>query len=308
MHALVLATSLVLATACGAAAPTTAAGDDVAADTKVDTFSNTQSDALSPVDAAVEVASDATLWSAVAVKTDPVSFWYSQGLAKVSTGWVFSHAGALYRTDAPFVQIMEHIEPLPALLYQKKFLHIGDIDALGDVVYAGLEQQDYAKNEQAVAWFDAETLTCQGYQFVAQRQFAWVSIEPTPTTAYAMNDYSDDTVLRYDAAVPGQWKLLSPLKLSRKVNKVQGGDVALGALWLSTDDDHHGLYRADLKTGDVQEVGTLGHNNGFNLGKPEGEGIDATLIDGALLHTLTGEPLKLTSWVDHFVVTPPAVP
>lgn len=39
--------------------------------------------------------------------------------------------------------------------------------------------------------------------------------------------------------------------------------------------------------------------------KPEGEGIDATLVDGALLHTLTGEPLKLTSWVDHFVVQGP---
>ena len=275
-------------------ADATADAQQASADSAVDSFMS------------VDLATESTLWTAKAVKTDPVSFWYSQGLAKISTGWVFSHAGALYRTDAAFVQQLEHIAPLPDELNKMKFLHIGDIDHWGDVIFAGLEQQDYAKNQQAYAWFDAETLTCQGYAFVAQHEFAWLSIEPTPTIAYTMSNYSDDTVVRYDAASPGQWKQLTSLKLSRKVNKVQGGDIAMGTLWLSTDDDNHGLFRVDLASGDVQEIGTLGHTNGFNLGKPEGEGIDATLIDGALLHTLTGEPLKLTSWVDHFVVTPPA--
>jgi len=42
-----------------------------------------------------------------------------------------------------------------------------------------------------------------------------------------------------------------------------------------------GVYRVDLATGAVQQVGSLGHLDG------EGEGIDATLLPSGLLHALS---------------------
>lgn len=244
----------------------------------------------------------ATAWTATPAGTVPVSMWYSQGIAKIEGGWVFSHAGGLFRTDDAFVEQLKHPLPLPAALTELNFIHIGDLDAWGDTIWAGLEQTDYSKNQQAVAWFDSKTLTVQGYQLLAQHQCSWLSVDPAAALAYTMDQFSDDAVLIYDAKTPGQWQLKTTLKLDRKVDKVQGGDVAQGALWLSTDDAEHGLYRVDLASGATVRLGSLGHLNGKALAIPEGEGIDATLLNGALLHTLTGEPLKMTSWVDHFVV------
>ncbi len=256
-------------------------------------------------DTAAALPQTATAWAATPAGTVPVSMWYSQGIAKIEGGWVFSHAGGLFRTDDAFVEQLKHPLPLPAALTELNFIHIGDLDAWGDTIWAGLEQTDYSKNQQAVAWFDAKTLTVQGYQLLAQHQCSWLSVDPAAALAYTMDQFSDDTVLIYNAKTPGQWQLKTTLKMDRKVDKVQGGDVALGALWLSTDDAEHGLYRVDLASGATVRLGSLGHLNGKGLAIPEGEGIDATLLNGALLHTLTGEPLKITSWVDHFVVTAP---
>lgn len=298
-------TAWLLAGAVACSAETAPTSKGAVADSASGAADAAGADAATSADTAVEVAEEPTVWRATLTKTDKVSLWYSQGIAKVPGGWVFSHAAGLFRTDEALVEQLKHETPLPDDLKKLNFIHIGDIDAVSDVVYAGLEQKDYAKKQQAVAWFDAATLTVQGYQLLAQHQCSWLAVEPTPTIAYTMDNFDDDTVLRYDAAVQGKWVALAPLKMSKLVKKVQGGDIAQGALWLSTDDETHGLYRVDLQTGQVDDLGSLGHNNGTGLGKPEGEGIDATLLDGALLHTLTGEPLKLTSWVDHFAVHAP---
>lgn len=291
---------------CGSAKPAATSADAGAAGAKAAEVSDGGASDAGNADAAADLPAASTLWAAALTKTDAVDKQFSQGLAKIDGGWLFSAAGGLWRTDEKFVQQAEQIDNLiPPELDQMKFHHLGDIDVANGLMYGGLEQPDYGKNQQAIGWWDPKTLQFLGYQFVQQAEFAWVAVEPTPTVAYTMAHFSDDTVIRYDAAKPGQWKLLAPLKLSRKVDKVQGGDVAQGALWLSTDDDHHGLYRADLQTGDVQDVGTLGHNNGFGLGKPEGEGIDASDLPSGQLHTLTGEFIKLTSWVDHFQIVAP---
>ncbi len=46
-------------------------------------------------------------------------------------------------------------------------------------------------------------------------------------------------------------------------------------------------------------------HQGIRTNPSMAEAIDATLVGGALPHTLTGEPLKITSWVEHFIVMPP---
>ena len=66
-------------------------------------------------------------------------------------------------------------------------------------------------------------------------------------TAYTMDRFDGDSLLRYDVA--HDWKPLPPLKMSMLLHHTQGGDVAHGAVWISTDDPVHGLYRVDLATG-----------------------------------------------------------
>ena len=79
--------------------------------------------------------------------------------------------------------------------------------------------------------------------------------------------------------------------MSAFVDRVQGGDVYDGAVWLSTDDDTDGVYRVDLVDGSVQSLGSIGHADG------EGEGIDATPLPSGDLHVLSADvaivPMRL---------------
>ena len=68
---------------------------------------------------------------------------------------------------------------------------------------------------------------------------------------------------------------------------VNSGEIPANGI----DDDHNGVYRVDLETGEVQDLGTAGHVDG------EGEGIDATDLGGALLHVLVADEAIVPMWV-----------
>lgn len=58
----------------------------------------------------------------------------------------------------------------------------------------------------------------------------------------------------------------------------------------------NGLYRVDLKTGQVDDLGSVGHLGG------EGEGIDATKLPSGRIHTLTVDAAGAPVWLGHFAV------
>ena len=77
------------------------------------------------------------------------------------------------------------------------------------------------------------------------------------------------------------------------MHRTQGGDIALGQIWIATDDARHGVYRVDLRTGAVKLVAEMGHPGG------EGEGIDATDLPSGLLHTMCVDPKFEPVWFEH---------
>jgi hypothetical protein len=113
-------------------------------------------------------------------------------------------------------------------------------------------------------------------------------------TAYSMSGFGDSTILRYD--IEAGWVSLEPLLLDTFVDRVQGGDLWGGYLWLATDNDIDGLYRVDLETGAVVPIGTLAHVDG------EGEGIDATDLDSGLLHAMSIDAELFPVYFQHFRV------
>jgi hypothetical protein len=99
---------------------------------------------------------------------------------------------------------------------------------------------------------------------VPQHGASFVTVDPRTKIAYSMGRFGGDALLRYD--VRKHWKQLRPVKMSQFVDRVQGGDVVAGAVWLSTDDDANTLYRVALPGGRVDALGNPGHVDG------EGEG------------------------------------
>ncbi len=228
-------------------------------------------------------AGAATGFTATVASEREVDRAYRQGLGKAADGWVFSTNFSLFRTDDELVRTVTLDAAIPQEWVEKGYDHIGDIDVVGDVVHVPLEQPDYGAERQAMLRYDLDTLGYLEGVEVAQSHNAWVAVDADTMTAYSMSGFSDDTVLRYD--IDAGWEPLEPIQLSTTIDRVQGGDLRDGALWLSTDDETDGVYRVDLATGDVVALGSIGHV------ESEGEGIDATTLDAGDLHVLTAAPL-----------------
>ena len=223
---------------------------------------------------------------------DPV---YNQGIARANDGWVLSGTRVLARVDDRLQDTSRVTEPIPTEWAARGFNHIGDIDLVGKYVYAPYEQPDYERGEQAIARYDARTLAFVDAVTVAQHEASFVTVDPKTMIAYSMDRFGGDALLRYD--VRNSWKQLSPVRMSQFVDRVQGGDVVAGAVWLSTDDDANMLYRVALPGGRVDALGNAGHVDG------EGEGIDATKLRSGRLHMLTVDVMFTPVWLGNLAVT-----
>jgi hypothetical protein len=207
---------------------------------------------------------------------------YTQGVARIPNGWIFSGNNWLYKTDDALHIVKNNSPAIPSSLEKQGYVHVGDIDVVGNYIYAPLEQPYYEKGTQVTARYTVDGLKFVDAVVLHQHENSFVTIDPGSMIAYTMDRFDGESLLRYDVA--HEWKPLPPLRLSMLLHRTQGGDIAAGAIWISTDDNSHGIYRVDLATGATTMVGAMGHPGG------EGEGIDATPLPSGLLHTLTVAP------------------
>jgi hypothetical protein len=217
---------------------------------------------------------------------------YAQGVARIGGGWIFSGTNSLWRTDDQLREINHTGPSIPDALKAKGFEHIGDIDVVGNFMYAPLEQPDYSKGRQMTARFDPDSLQYLDAVGVPQHENSFVTVDPGTMTAYSMDRFDGDALTRYDVA--HGWKKLPSLKMDRLLHRTQGADVYDGAVWIATDDAQHGIYRVDIDTGAVTQVARLGHAGG------EGEGIDTTARPSGFLHALCIDQKLVPVWFGHF--------
>jgi hypothetical protein len=222
----------------------------------------------------------APLVHAVRTGEETLNPGYRQGLARLPDGgWIFSGTTVLARTDDALVQQVADTT-VPDPFAGEGFNHVGDVDVEDGVLYVPLEQPNYDRGEQIMGCYDPETLAYERSDRVAQRHNSFVAVEGD--RAYSMRGFSGDAILVYEVGEDCSFEPLDPIPLSATVRRVQGGDVADGALWLATDDAERGLYRVDLELGTVQPIGSLGHVRD----EGEGEGIDATDLPTGQLHAV----------------------
>jgi hypothetical protein len=223
---------------------------------------------------------------------------YRQGLARFGGGWIFSGTNGLWRTSDDLHVEKANPSPIPTDLRARGYNHIGDVDVAGAYLYAPLEQPDYARDEQVTARYDASTLEFVDSVTLKQHENSFVAVDAHSGTAYSMDRFGGDTLLRYDLGGL-RWRPLPPLHLDRRVENVQGADLGDGFAYLSTSDSRNTLYRVDLGSGKVIELGSAGHAGG------EGEGIDVTPLPSGRVHTLTIDTDKVSVFLSDFSVPPP---
>ncbi len=217
---------------------------------------------------------------------------YAQGVARIPGGWIFSGTNSLWKTRDDLREVTHTGPSIPDALAAQGYKHIGDIDVVGKVIYAPLEQPDYSKGHQLTARFDRDTLRFIDSVTVPQHENSFVTVDPGTMTAYSMDHFDGRALTRYDIA--HGWKALAPLKMSRLLHRTQGADVYGNAIWISTDDAQHGIYRVDLKSGVVTQAARMGHAGG------EGEGIDTTALPSGFVHVLCVDAKLVPVWFEHF--------
>jgi hypothetical protein len=172
--------------------------------------------------------------------------------------------------------VVEHGFPIPAEWRARGYNHVGDVDVVGDTLYAPYEQPDYGFGRQATARYDARTLTFIDAVELPQHENSFVAVDSTTNVAWSMDHFGGDSLLRYQLP---DWSPLPPLKMSVTLHHAQGAGVARGAVWVSTSDGANDVYRVDVGSGRVDRVGTLGKGG-------EGEGLDATALSSGSLHAV----------------------
>lgn len=220
---------------------------------------------------------------------------YTQGLARASDGWVVSGVDVLARVDERMQTVKRIDGVIPPAWKERGFNHVGDIDIAGTTLYVPFEQPDYDRGQQAMARFDASTLTFRDARTVPQHENSFVAVDGNTGIAYSMDRFGGDALLRYD--VRADWRPLAPLHLDRMLARVQGAAVARDAVWLMTDDDHHGLYRVDIDSGVVADLGSAPPSGG------EGEGIDAAALSSGDLHATVVDADRAAVTLDHFRIS-----
>jgi hypothetical protein len=240
-------------------------------------------------------------------QTMPLAITFNQGIARVDGGWIVSGTnGPLLGTDAlahvdDALNVLA-VQPLaiPPAVRLQGYDHIGDIDVVGGVIYAPFEQPSYELGHQVTARYDASTLAFIDSVELAQHENSFVTVDEATMTAYSMDRFDGDSLLRYD--VTAGWAPLPPLQLTMLLHHTQGADIADGAVWISTSDEVNGVYRVDITTGETTAVGSLGHVGA------EGEGIDTTPLPSGHFHGLVNDTAALAVHLGHYDLVDGAEP
>ena len=230
---------------------------------------------------------------------DEIPVFYNQGIARIRGGWILTgtlspipKTDVIARTDEQFNVVMRNQAAIPDEWRAQGYVHIGDIDVVGNVVYAPFEQPDFSKGHQVTARYDARTLKFLDAVELAQHENSFVTVDPKTLVAYSMDHFDGDALLRYDVA--HTWKPLRPLKLSMLLEHTQGASIADGAVWISTSDAHNDIYRVNMKTGHVDLVAQITDPPG------EGEGLAVVQLPSGYLHATVLDPDMTKVWVEHF--------
>lgn len=254
------------------------------------------SESSAPTTTAAPTTTRPIVWTGTVTRETDVDGNYRQGIARSGDGWIFTTNNAIYRTDASFTEVESHKEAIPADLAAQGYNHLGDPDVADGLIWIPVERDDKDHALQVTARYDEDSLAFVDAVEVTQHHNAFVAVDDDGV-AYSTDQFGDDTLLRYTVA-DGAAVAEEPLVMSQFVDRIQGGDVLDGAIFLSTDDDHNGVYRVDLATGEVTDLGSAGHVDG------EGEGIDATDLPVGQLHVLVADEAIAPMWVIDVEVSP----
>ncbi|MEO5757033.1 MAG: autotransporter domain-containing protein [Mesorhizobium sp.] len=225
-----------------------------------------------------------------------------QGVTTDGTNWYFSGTNIIERTDDKYNRNLvsapgiPHVLEIPSQFSDAGLNHIGDIDYADGLLYISLDSSvadpitGNRYNNPVFAIYNASDLSFTGKAYALNPPHgtidiaSWVAVDAKNGLGYGMA-YNNATELAvYNLS---DWSFKEYIPLSQAVDAAQGGKLLDGWMYFAANDQTNGIYRANLKTGEVEKLGNLQSPDG-----QETEGLAFKMTkDGWKLHVLNREHL-----------------
>jgi hypothetical protein len=181
--------------------------------------------------------------------------------------WFFSWQYGLEITDNHFNSILRNssIEPplnvtpgIPADLLAQGLNHIGDIDYHDGIIYASLDSTAGFMNGH-VALYNAADLSYTGVTYSLSGApsnpkhdiASWVAVDGLHNRGYGKEYQLGNTINVYRL---DSWTFDHVVTLDTALERIQGAKLHGEWLYMSSDNSTHSVYRANLRTGHVEEL------------------------------------------------------
>ncbi len=189
----------------------------------------------------------------------------NQGVTNDGTYYYFSGKKNLGKANMKTGEIfLVNTSPIPKELQELGCDHIGGLSCYNGIIYAAIEDgPDY--QHPFIALYDAETLAFTGRYYELPQELhvegvPWCAIDVENQVLYTA-EWSNATVLNVFAL--DDLHLLRTVPLSEPIDRMQGGEMFGGKLYLSCDEENDlkRVFSVDPTTGEVKVVFTR------NIGK-----------------------------------------
>ena len=189
----------------------------------------------------------------------------NQGVTNDGNNYYFSGKKNLGKADIRSGEIFRiNTAPIPKALKELGCDHIGGLSYYNGIVYAAVEDgPDYL--HPFIVLYDADTLAYTGKCYALPQHLhtegvPWCAVDAERSVLYTA-EWSNARVLNVFAL--DDLHLIGTIPLSAPIDRMQGGEMFGGKLYLSCDEENDlkRVFCVDVQTGDVQAVFTR------NIGK-----------------------------------------
>jgi hypothetical protein len=200
----------------------------------------------------------------------------SQGITTDGTHWYFSSSNGLEITDLQYntlLKVSPAIPPElanPSAMAPKGLNHIGDMDYADGKLYIALDssasdpgqphEYQFEYDTPVFAVYNAADLTFTGQAAPLNppnREHdiaSWVAVDAAKGLAYGMAYVNATQIAVYNLS---DFSFNKYIPISQPIDQAQGGKVHDGWMYFSSDDAGKNISRANLSTGEVQELFNL---------------------------------------------------
>lgn len=230
----------------------------------------------------------------------------AQGVTTDGDAWYFSGKSTLVKIAFDNQTVLAYNYSAIPEEFKENYgsAHIGGISYCDGYIYAPLEDSKVWEHP-IIAVYNAQTLEFTGTYAelpndIMTRGMSWLACDKENGLIYSSHSKTADEIHCFDLET---FKYVKSIKTSQTVERIQGGEVYNGLIYVGTNDATRAVYTINPVTGEVIKLFDRIMYEWKYIDNFGGEGQDVTVYpmeDGTLIHALDIGALFMDSNLRHY--------